>query len=143
MVCHQQPGVRQMSKASRAAKRAAKNMQPIADGEVAEANASASPAPAMESTTTEIVSEPKQKPVRYAKKTWGPTDVITLLKPLAKGPDGKSKSSNRFNLYFSGMTVQEYTDAVVKNGLGNKTLASNDLRWDTAPTRNFISIAKA
>lgn len=133
-----------MSKASRAAKRANKSAEskvvemPVGDTPVlATSESPASP----DVVATEIASDSKAKKVRYNKRTWAPTDIITLHKPMAKGPVTKSKSAARYALYQNGMTVQEYVDAVVKAGLGNKTLASNDLRWDTVPARGHISIA--
>ena len=118
--------------ANRAARRAAKHVE----------------APATQETpTTETqATEPKAKSIRYATRTWTGTDVISLLKRDAKGPADKSASSHRYTLYQDGMTVDEYVKAVVehpgfgkKQTKGSKTLANNDLRWDTA--RNFISIA--
>jgi len=79
--------------------------------------------------------EAKAAKVRYAKRDWAPSSIITLVAP--NGKSGKSKA--RYDLYRSGMTVAEYADAVKAGGHGGKTLANADLRWDVA--RGFITIA--
>jgi hypothetical protein len=73
--------------------------------------------------------------IRYAKREWAAGDVITVLAANTK----KGKSFHRYALYTTGMTVAEYAQALKDAGLGGKTLANADLRWDVA--RKFISIA--
>ena len=91
--------------------------------------------PTVETPTVETPVEAKAAKVRYAKRDWAPSSIITLVAP--NGKSGKSKA--RYDLYRSGMTVAEYADAVKAGGHGGKTLANADLRWDVA--RGFITIA--
>jgi hypothetical protein len=97
--------------------------------------------PVVETSTQETSNEevPATKPVkvRYAKRDWASTDIITLVQPN-NPKSGKSK--NRYDLYTNGMSVADYATAVVNHG-GSKTLANADLRWDVA--RGFITIAPA
>jgi hypothetical protein len=107
------------------------------------------PAPTVETTTTAPAAPEtpaaetpapetaKVVKIRYAKRDWAPTDVITLLQP-ANPKTGASKA--RYALYKDGMLVSEYAAAVVGlGGKNTKTLANADLRWDVA--RGFITIA--
>jgi hypothetical protein len=96
-------------------------------------------APVVEQTIVEapVVEAPakvdadKVAKIRYQKRTWTGSDIITVLRENPK--TGESKK--RYALYRTGMTVDEYVKAVVDAGLGTKTLANNDLRWDTSPDR--------
>jgi hypothetical protein len=89
--------------------------------------------PVVETATAETPAKPAK--IRYAKRDWAATDVITVNTPNPK----KGKSYHRYALYANGMTVAEYAKALADAGLGGKTLANADLRWDMA--RNFISIS--
>jgi hypothetical protein len=92
-----------------------------------------------ESTTEQVVEEPKAeepkvakvKKTRYANVAAIPdTAVITWFKPEAKGQTGKSKSSTRYNRYYkTGITVAEFCQAYKDNN-EPRMLARNDLRWD-------------
>jgi hypothetical protein len=74
---------------------------------------------------------PRKKVKRYASvDAIKDTDVISWFKPQAKGPVGKSKSSNRYNRYYKiGITVAEFCQAYKDNN-EPRMLARNDLRWD-------------
>jgi hypothetical protein len=115
-----------MSKSSRAAKRAAKAQEPTT--EQVEGS----------TTITEVAApaEAKVKLPAVSKRDWGPGSVIVLLR--STNPK-KGKSAERYALYRDGMTVQEYTDAVVKAGY-SKTFANGDLKWDSGPRHGFIRI---
>jgi hypothetical protein len=89
-----------------------------------------------ESPVQETQSAPKPVKIKYAKRDWAAGDIITLVQ--SANPK-KGKSLYRYAEYRDGMTVAEYAEALKAKGLGGKTLANADLRWDVA--RNFISIA--
>ena len=91
---------------------------------------------AVEVTTAEPEKAPKPVKIKYAKRDWAAGDIITLVQ--SANPK-KGKSLHRYAEYRDGMTVAEYAEALKAKGLGGKTLANADLRWDVA--RNFISIA--
>jgi hypothetical protein len=86
-------------------------------------------APEAEVTTQ---TETKAKPVRYAPKSVleNPNAKITWVKPQAKGPDGKSKSADRYNRFYrEGVTVAEL-EAAYKAANLTRMLARADVRWD-------------
>jgi hypothetical protein len=67
-------------------------------------------------------------------KGFEPNQVITILQK-----DKKTRGAAvRFAKYRTGMTVQGYIDVLIKEKLGTKASAMNDMRWDVAS--KFISI---
>jgi hypothetical protein len=77
-------------------------------------------------------TEAKAKPVRYAPKSVleNPNAKITWVKPQAKGPNGKSKSADRYNRFYrEGVTVAEL-EAEYKAANLTRMLARADVRWD-------------
>jgi hypothetical protein len=123
---------------SKASKKVARTQAPAhveTPAVVVETTAPAAPeTPAAETPAPETAKVVK---IRYAKRDWAPTDVITLV-TTANPKSGASKA--RYALYKDGMLVSEYAAAVVGlGGKNTKTLANADLRWDVA--RGFITIA--
>jgi len=91
-------------------------------------------------TTTAPVAPvtPEAPAQRYARRTWGLDDVITLL--VASNPK-RGASYGRFACYGTGgITVRQYVQAVVDGGhKGGATKAHADLRWDVA--HKLVAIA--
>jgi hypothetical protein len=78
-----------------------------------------------------VTTEAKAKVVRYASKdVLVPNARITWVKPQAKGPNGKSKSADRYNRFYrEGVTVAEL-EAEYKAANLTRMLARADVRWD-------------
>lgn len=71
-----------------------------------------------------------------AQKAFPMTFVITEVR---KDNPKRKDAARRFALYKEGMTVQEYTDAAVKEGI-TKALAMADMRWDHCA--GFVNIGE-
>lgn len=99
--------------------------------------------PIAETSAPAEATQKAEKKVRYAPRDVlaNQNAVITVRVPQAKGPDGKSKSADRFNRFHrSGQTVGEFVSAYKAAQL-RPMLANADLRWDLQ--HGFISIEAA
>jgi len=104
----------------------------------------------MHDTTSEPVEGKKKTPkVKKAKVEGEPKaarprlpkfeddKVITVLKPNAKS----GKSADRFNQYYTGMTIRQYIDTMTKEPFNrSEGEVWADIRWDTDPDRNLIHV---
>jgi len=93
--------------------------------------------PALDQASPVQASAPKAKRTRadnWAKSV--PAGTITVL--VTSNPKrANKKSAPRFDLYRTGMSVAEHTEAYAKAGFA-KSLANADRRWDMA--HGFIRI---
>jgi hypothetical protein len=82
----------------------------------------------------------EQKAARKAVSGAAPKEDLRRITVLREQNPCRGKAKARFAKYRTGMTVEEYAEAVIAAGLGDDKRARRDVRWDCK--RRFISAVK-